>query len=99
MAVRFVVVVAHVVLVMAAISVMGEASDCDRGYGCYRAEPASTEIQSRKLVHGSKVVFKSFVPLDSHGGGNLVGWDLRRAPSGPDPLHHHGDSPKKPQTP
>lgn len=27
-------------------------------------------------------------------------WDqLRRVPSGPDPLHHNGGTPKKPRTP
>nr|XP_043622150.1 protein CLAVATA 3 [Erigeron canadensis] len=28
-----------------------------------------------------------------------VGWELRAAPLGPDPLHHHGADPKKPRTP
>ncbi|XP_042758182.1 protein CLAVATA 3 [Lactuca sativa] len=27
------------------------------------------------------------------------GWELRAAPLGPDPLHHHGADPKKPRTP
>lgn len=27
------------------------------------------------------------------------GWELRAAPLGPDPLHHHGADPKKPITP
>ncbi|XP_020596244.1 uncharacterized protein LOC110036193 [Phalaenopsis equestris] len=29
---------------------------------------------------------------------DLVGWEMRWVPSGPDPLHHNS-SPKKPQTP
>lgn len=28
-----------------------------------------------------------------------VGWELRRVPSGPDPLHHFGHTPNKPKTP
>lgn len=28
----------------------------------------------------------------------LMGWELRTVPSGPDPLHHNGGSPKKPRT-
>lgn len=31
--------------------------------------------------------------------GKLVDWELRKVPSGPDPLHHNGGSPKKPRTP
>ena len=27
------------------------------------------------------------------------GWELRKVPSGPDPLHHNGGSPNKPRTP
>ncbi|KAI7751837.1 hypothetical protein M8C21_022789, partial [Ambrosia artemisiifolia] len=27
------------------------------------------------------------------------GWELRAAPLGPDPLHHHGADPQKPRTP
>ncbi|CAA0814980.1 Protein CLAVATA 3 [Striga hermonthica] len=26
-------------------------------------------------------------------------WELRRVPTGPDPLHHNGQDPKKPRTP
>ena len=29
---------------------------------------------------------------------NFVGWELMTVPSGPDPLHHNGGSPKKPRT-
>lgn len=32
-------------------------------------------------------------------GEKSVTWDLRKVPSGPDPLHHNGGSPKKPRTP
>ncbi|KAJ0966797.1 hypothetical protein J5N97_023714 [Dioscorea zingiberensis] len=32
------------------------------------------------------------------GGGDLVGWDLRWVPSGPDPMHHNGTL-RKPRSP
>lgn len=32
-------------------------------------------------------------------GGSFQGWELRRVPSGPDPLHHNGGNPTKPRTP
>ncbi|XP_019052239.1 PREDICTED: uncharacterized protein LOC109114329 [Nelumbo nucifera] len=100
MAVRLVAVLAYVVLTVVVVSVMEEAWGCGSRYGCFHVKLASTENQSRKLLHGSEEVFKSFRPLDSRRrGGNLVSWDLRRVPSGPDPLHHNGGSPKKPQTP
>jgi hypothetical protein len=35
----------------------------------------------------------------SRNGRSFVGWELRPVPSGPDPLHHNGGSPKKPRTP
>lgn len=31
-------------------------------------------------------------------GGSYVGSELRNTPSGPDPLHHNGGSPKMPST-
>ncbi|KAI4382223.1 hypothetical protein MLD38_008212 [Melastoma candidum] len=32
-------------------------------------------------------------------GRDVLNEELRMAPSGPDPLHHHGAGPKKPQLP
>lgn len=34
-----------------------------------------------------------------NGAEKLVDWELRKVPSGPDPLHHNGGGPKKPRTP
>ncbi|KAK1300663.1 Protein FLORAL ORGAN NUMBER2 [Acorus calamus] len=64
---------------------------CGDGFEC--SETVSFRgLQTRKHLRSS--------PLDGRDGGsnNMYGWDLRRVPSGPDPLHHNG-SPKKPQTP
>ncbi|KAA8544339.1 hypothetical protein F0562_022393 [Nyssa sinensis] len=79
--------------------------ECSTGHGCVYAKAASQEIQNRKVLYGlqgKEVVFKSSVdrPTSSgNNGGNLVGWELRKVPSGPDPLHHNGGGPKKPKTP
>ncbi|MCL7041486.1 hypothetical protein MKW94_006814 [Papaver nudicaule] len=57
---------------------------------------------SRKLIlHDSmEEVLASFQPLDHSISKKIQDVDsLRTVPSGPDPLHHHGSSPKKPQTP
>ncbi|KAI3924062.1 hypothetical protein MKW92_023899 [Papaver armeniacum] len=58
---------------------------------------------SRKLIlHDSmeEEVLASFQPVGHNFGTKTQDVDsLRTVPSGPDPLHHHGSSPKKPQTP
>lgn len=53
-----------------------------------------------QMLMRSEAVFKGFTSLDPQNSDkkNINGWDLRRVPSGPDPLHHNS-SPKKPQTP
>ncbi|OVA07142.1 hypothetical protein BVC80_1289g61 [Macleaya cordata] len=104
MAVRFIVL--YLALTVALVLVFKNVSDCRIGYGgCIPEEEMSAPIHhSRKLLHdstssSSEEVFTSFPPLDQHGGPNVDGRDLRTVPSGPDPLHHHGGGPKKPQTP
>lgn len=54
------------------------------------------DFQLLNAVEGNKkVVFKN-----GDKGMNVgASWELREAPLGPDPLHHHGGSPKKPETP
>ncbi|KAI3914666.1 hypothetical protein MKW92_003063, partial [Papaver armeniacum] len=54
------------------------------------------------ILHDSmeEEVLASFQPVDHNFGTKTQDVDsLRIVPSGPDPLHHHGSSPKKPQTP
>ncbi|KAI3947348.1 hypothetical protein MKW92_015437, partial [Papaver armeniacum] len=54
------------------------------------------------ILHDSmeEEVLASFQPVDHNLGTKTQYVDsLRTVPSGPDPLHHHGSSPKKPQTP
>ncbi|KAF8403367.1 hypothetical protein HHK36_011469 [Tetracentron sinense] len=92
-------VVVLLVVALCLVVMEGASSECSSGYGCFYAEAAPKEIQSRKLLHNSEEVFRSTGSMGNRDGGDLVGWDLRRAPSGPDPLHHNGGGPKKPQTP
>ncbi|PRQ43603.1 hypothetical protein RchiOBHm_Chr3g0470211 [Rosa chinensis] len=66
------------------------AADCKlSNLGCFPAEGVVTleSTQNRKMVAGLKEKKEL-----------LVGVTLRKVPSGPDPLHHNGNAPKKPRT-
>ncbi|CAB4313485.1 unnamed protein product [Prunus armeniaca] len=87
------------------------STDCRRiGYGCFGAEAAVFLRQNRKVLaeKDEEVVVAKGVKLHEqaapsagnfadNGKHNLVGWELRKVPSGPDPLHHNGNSPQKPR--
>nr|XP_011468130.1 PREDICTED: uncharacterized protein LOC105352519 isoform X2 [Fragaria vesca subsp. vesca] len=65
------------------------AADCKfSNLGCFPAETAVSLMssQNRKMVAGLK-----------EQEDVLVGVELRKVPSGPDPLHHNGNAPKKPR--
>ncbi|MBA0615405.1 hypothetical protein Godav_015545 [Gossypium davidsonii] len=66
---------------------------CVSGHGCFHEKPA----QNRKILHADLKENNGSIT----GAGNMenfVEWELRAVPSGPDPLHHNGGSPKKPRT-
>ncbi|KAG5566490.1 hypothetical protein RHGRI_002148 [Rhododendron griersonianum] len=95
---------------MAAHSNHLHADQWNCGRGCFYAEAAAQVIPNRKvlqgMMHGNDQVVSgsSKVQLGSttkgYGGAGSETWDqLRGVPAGPDPLHHHGGSPKKPRTP
>ncbi|GKU93750.1 hypothetical protein SLEP1_g7317 [Rubroshorea leprosula] len=94
--------VANVALVLILFMVVfQEASVRISGNGCFYANAAHSH--NRKALADLK---KNKVLNDSlHGSTgaentqNPVGWELRTVPSGPDPLHQNGRSPKKPRTP
>ncbi|KAL6976460.1 hypothetical protein U1Q18_025248 [Sarracenia purpurea var. burkii] len=73
-------------------------------YGLERKEELGLKSSN---VHGTStttttttVTRRSRDEKVGHGGESLVeGSELRKVPSGPDPLHHNGGSPKKPRTP
>ncbi|KAG7947458.1 hypothetical protein I3843_14G095000 [Carya illinoinensis] len=82
-------------------------ADCNGRYGCFYAKAVvSSERENRKLLAGLKqkketVKVKGGLQASATGsnGGSFQGWELRRVPSGPDPLHHNGGNPTKPRTP
>ncbi|KDP25912.1 hypothetical protein JCGZ_22983 [Jatropha curcas] len=75
--------------------VMEQASGC-RDQKCFypKARSLDYEIQGRKMLPVS-----SKEPTTTVNGKKLVVRELRTVPSGPDPLHHNGGTPKKPTTP
>ncbi|KAL6567002.1 hypothetical protein OROMI_015406 [Orobanche minor] len=48
------------------------------------------ELKKMALRNGVRKLPTNEMPED---------WELRRVPTGPDPLHHNGQDPKKPRTP
>ncbi|KAJ8615448.1 hypothetical protein MRB53_034820 [Persea americana] len=73
---------------------------CGGWFGCSCEKVAPPKNSIRKMLMASETLFKGFRSLGPQSGDekDMNGWDLRRVPSGPDPLHHNS-SPKKPQTP
>ncbi|KAI3707714.1 hypothetical protein L6452_26343 [Arctium lappa] len=59
------------------------------------------EIRNRKLLMVNALEAKEgvFKIQGNNMESKEEGWELRAAPLGPDPLHHHGADPKKPRTP
>ncbi|KAJ6755582.1 PROTEIN CLAVATA 3 [Salix purpurea] len=72
---------------------------CSTGRRCFFAEAVSpVDVKSRKVLAVLTGGLRR--PAGSTGNGEkLEIRELRAAPSGPDPLHHNGGSPKKPRTP
>ncbi|KAJ6425126.1 hypothetical protein OIU84_025822 [Salix udensis] len=80
--------------------VVEESNGCSTGRRCFFAEAASpVDVKSRKVLAVLTGGLRR--PAGSTGGNGekLEVRELRAAPSGPDPLHHNGGSPKKPRTP
>ncbi|XWS73841.1 hypothetical protein CRYUN_Cryun02cG0164000 [Craigia yunnanensis] len=88
------------VLVLCLLVLQG-VSGCASGHGCFHEKAA----HSRKMLQGDLKEKNEVVKGSLHGStssagnrDNFLGWELRTVPSGPDPLHHNGGSPKKPRT-
>ncbi|KAJ9177879.1 hypothetical protein P3X46_009810 [Hevea brasiliensis] len=76
---------------------MEQASGCHAGQRSFYPRPTSPlHIQSRKILFVSK---GGMHEPNTVSGKKLVIGELRTVPSGPDPLHHNGGTPKKPRTP
>ncbi|KAJ4833394.1 hypothetical protein Tsubulata_028197 [Turnera subulata] len=87
-----------VITTLLLLVVLEASSGCHRGEKCFYAQAnVPMEKKSRKML----AVLKSGLggPVVSNNGQKLVYSELRNVPSGPDPLHHNGGSPKKPRTP
>ncbi|CAI9105746.1 OLC1v1004747C1 [Oldenlandia corymbosa var. corymbosa] len=71
-----------------------QSSDCTMKAGCFCIQAASHEVYSRKLLTSVMEADKMVTGKGMKYGGG-AGWELREAPLGPDPLHHHGGSPSR----
>ncbi|KAG4384615.1 hypothetical protein JHK82_037822 [Glycine max] len=96
-----------VVLVMLlCLLLMRDPSGCGSAYECFGANAAGlTDIPNRKVLPVLKDKKTSALKASLRGsssnkyGEKPLNWELRKVPSGPDPLHHNGVNPKNPQTP
>ncbi|KAK6235255.1 hypothetical protein QUC31_019004 [Theobroma cacao] len=87
------------VLLLCLLALQG-VSECVSGHGCFYANAArNRKMLQAELKENNEVVTGSLHGSTSSTGNieNFVGWELRTVPSGPDPLHHNGGSPKKPR--
>ncbi|KAG6760765.1 hypothetical protein POTOM_033945 [Populus tomentosa] len=79
-----------------------ESSGCNTGEKCFHGDAASlVDVKSRKVMVVSRGDVRGESTSNSAAGNReeLEIRELRAVPSGPDPLHHNGGSPKKPRTP
>ncbi|GMH12685.1 hypothetical protein Nepgr_014526 [Nepenthes gracilis] len=91
-----------IVVVQLEASSISADSACKTGYECFHLGAA--EYNRKMLMHlvrGSQEVVKGRLGHGSSSRGGeeetlIDGDELRRAPSGPDPMHHNGGSPQKP---
>ncbi|KAG8644784.1 hypothetical protein MANES_11G165600v8 [Manihot esculenta] len=74
------------------------STGCHAEHRCFYQKPSPVDIQSRKVLFVSK---EGMYGASILSGKKLAIGDgeLRTVPSGPDPLHHNGGTPKKPKTP
>ncbi|CAL5357231.1 unnamed protein product [Camellia sinensis] len=90
-------------MVLFCMVLIQQASGCNSGHGCFYVKAAAQEIDNRKVLSKSSPtnVHGSSKNRNGYGGEESMeeGWELRKVPSGPDPLHHNGGSPKKPTIP
>ncbi|XP_022753738.1 protein CLAVATA 3 [Durio zibethinus] len=90
------------ILVLCLLVLQGVSGRCVSGHGCFYENAA----QIRKMLQTDLKEKNEVVKASLHGSTgntagnreNFVGWELRTVPSGPEPLHHNGGTPKKPRT-
>ncbi|XP_027344397.1 protein CLAVATA 3 [Abrus precatorius] len=93
-------------MLLLCLLLMRDSSDCSVSYECIGANAVDLKkIRNRKMLSALKDKKTTLnVSLQGsssfkYGGEKSLSWELRKVPSGPDPLHHNGGNPKKPQTP
>ncbi|KAK2370107.1 protein CLAVATA [Trifolium repens] len=86
--------------VLFCLLLMRETSGCNSAYACSYANGGSLRmIQNRKMLSGLKDSLEGSSTKMKYGEKAVMG-ELRKVPSGPDPLHHHNiGNPIKPETP
>ncbi|GFZ07278.1 hypothetical protein Acr_19g0002150 [Actinidia rufa] len=94
---KFVHILLMLILILLCLTLIPDASECANGNGRFYAIAAhAQEIQNRKVLYGLHGSTSTNGGRYGYGDQRLEEWELRRVPSGPDPLHHNGASPKKP---
>ncbi|KAI9107719.1 hypothetical protein K1719_021382 [Acacia pycnantha] len=96
-----------ILLILLCLLVMREpSSGCSSVHGCFGANAAGFKEAGNRKVLVATLRAKKTGFLPGYGGSstskyveNSVTSELRKIPSGPDPLHHNGGSPNKPQSP
>ncbi|XP_068661713.1 uncharacterized protein [Aristolochia californica] len=83
------------VLVLALSLAMEVTCDGEQRSG---AGGAPTVNYSRKILVSSAEVLQGLRRSARRSDGKVFSWNMRKVPSGPDPLHHNR-SPKNPETP
>ncbi|XP_054812834.1 protein CLAVATA 3 [Prosopis cineraria] len=94
-----------ILLILLCLLLMREpSSDCSSVHGCSGGNAAGFKETGNRKVLAALRAKKAALP--GHGGSlsskyveNSASSELRKVPSGPDPLHHNGGSPHKPKTP
>ncbi|RHN75497.1 hypothetical protein MtrunA17_Chr2g0321881 [Medicago truncatula] len=76
------------------------SAGCNTAYACSYANGESLKMfQNRKMLSGLKVSLEGSSTKIKYGEKTVVG-ELRKVPTGPDPLHHHNiGNPIKPENP
>ncbi|KAL5081961.1 hypothetical protein RYX36_010382 [Vicia faba] len=94
-------------LVLFFLLLMRETSGCSSSFACFDVNGGSLKPSHNRKMLSSLKVKKAMLKVSLEGSSTkmkrteqeVIG-ELRKVPTGPDPLHHHGiGNPIKPETP
>ncbi|CAK8535449.1 unnamed protein product [Lathyrus sativus] len=91
-----------ILLVLFFLLLMSETSGCNSAYACFDANGGSLKLSHNRKMMSSLKYKKVSVEgsLRKMKKSEKVTEELRKVPTGPDPLHHNSiGNPIKPQTP